>query len=112
MSNKVAIGSKIYDISNFSDQEQDDLNRLAKSLNYRVNQVISAFGVYDQEMALVLAALSLLEENESLKIGAKQEGLFPKDELKKHYSKEEVDAILIQTISSLTAKLKQVLEKK
>ena len=114
MSNKVAIGSKIYDVSNFSAQEQEDLTNLSKSLNYRVNQIISAFGVYDQEMALVLSALSLLEENNALKNNAKQEDLFlqGEDSTKKIYSQEEVDKILIDTISSLTQKLKQNLEQK
>jgi hypothetical protein len=116
MSVKVAVGSKIYDVSKFFDEESDELLRLAKSLNYRVNEVISAFGIYDQEVALLFSSLSLLEEVESIKNNLKQEELFPEysaeslnisDE--KMYSKDEVEKMMLDLISSLTTKLKRAL---
>ena len=111
MSSKIAVGSKIYDISHFSDQEKGDIQKLSKALNYRVNQVISAFGIYDQEMALLMSALSLLEENESLKANIQnQDSLFPEENTGDYYSKHEVEEILIKTISSLSLKLKKIIE--
>lgn len=62
MSTKISIGAKIYDITDFSEDQSEVLKELSKSLNFRVNQVISVFKIYDQELALVIAALSLLEE--------------------------------------------------
>lgn len=116
MSIKVAIGSKIYDISNFSEEQQEDVIRLSKSLNFRVNQVISAFGIYDQEMALIMAALSLLEEVDSLEkensVSGEDIDLFnyKAEEIQdKLYSKSEVEAILIQTIGTLNKKLKALI---
>ena len=117
MSNKIAVGSKIYDISHFSEQEKSDIQKLSKALNYRVNQVISAFGIYDQEMALLMSALSVLEENESLKANLQnQNNLFP-EEITLHapegyYSQHEVEEILMKTISSLTLKLKKAIDEK
>jgi cell division protein ZapA (FtsZ GTPase activity inhibitor) len=116
MSIKVAIGSKIYDISNFSEEQQEDVIRLSKSLNFRVNQVISAFGIYDQEMALIMASLSLLEEiktfEEETKSIADEVDLFnykvegQKDKL---YSAEEVEQIVLESINSLNKKLKSII---
>jgi cell division protein ZapA (FtsZ GTPase activity inhibitor) len=107
MSIKIAVGSKIYEFADFSDQESEGIKKLAKSLNYRVNQVISAFGIFDQEMALVMAALSILEENETMQANVKQEELFPENTLNT-YTKAEVEEILVKTISSLTLKVKQL----
>lgn len=132
MSVKIAIGSRIYDIPYFSEKEQSDsslsnndgtpnakkeqdetLAKLSKGLNFRVNQVIAGFGVKDQEMAVVMAALSLMEELESLqKELSKQPDLFPQalEAQEKTYTKDEVDKILLNTISFLTKKLSKVIE--
>lgn len=127
MSIKLSIGSKIYDISAFSEDHAQDLIELSKSLNFRVNQVISAFGVYDQEMALIMAALSLLEElkvmqeveNEKFKKGEEvdlfnydvakgtEEGHAEKEE--KIYTKKDMEEAILNTIENLTNKLKNVI---
>jgi cell division protein ZapA (FtsZ GTPase activity inhibitor) len=123
MSNKIAVGSKIYDISNFSELEREDIAKLSKSLNYRVNQVISVFKIYDQEMALVMSALSLLEENKSLHEKIQflthseegQDNLFPENinnSSEELYTKEEVEEIILNVINSLTVKLKQSIDEK
>jgi cell division protein ZapA (FtsZ GTPase activity inhibitor) len=116
MSIKVAIGSKIYDISNFTEEQQEDVIRLSKSLNFRVNQVISAFGIYDQEMALIMASLSLLEEikafEDEKKSVADEVDLFnykAEDKKDKLYSAEEVEQIVLQAINSLSKKLKEIM---
>lgn len=116
MSIKVAIGSKIYDISNFSEEQQEDVIRLSKSLNFRVNQVISAFGIYDQEMALIMASLSLLEEikvfEDEKQSVAGEVDLFnykAEDKKDKLYSAEEVERIVLDAINSLSKKLKYII---
>ena len=113
MSIKIAVGSKIYDISTFSEEQKDDVLDLAKQLNFRVNQVISAFSIYEQEEALVLAALSILEElKEEQQKPEKQEeiDLFNyKEEKEKMYSREEVEQIVLNTVNSLHEKLKNIL---
>jgi cell division protein ZapA (FtsZ GTPase activity inhibitor) len=118
MSIRVAIGSKIYDISNFSEEEHADVLELSKSLNYRVNQVISAFGIYDQEMALIMAALSLLEELKTLEStqtskATSEPDLFTYQTKKEKvmFSKNEVDMAVKEAVDSLHAKLKDVVKK-
>lgn len=111
MSIKIAVGSKIYDVSQFPESEEQNIQSLAKSLNYRVNQIISAFGVYDQEFGLVLAALSILEELDSAKKAEYQPDLFeynPNLE-KTHYSKKEVEEIIVKLVKSLNEKLQSIL---
>jgi hypothetical protein len=109
MSIKVAIGSKIYDISSFSEQDKDGLLKLSKFLNYRVNQVIAALKIYDQELAVVIAALSILDENEILKNNLNEQSeLFPENGT---YSKADMERILSDTISNLTKKLQHAIDK-
>ena len=118
MSIKVAIGSKIYDIPNFSEEQEEDVINLSKSLNFRVNQVISAFGIYDQEMALTMAALSLLEEIKALEeekktLKNKEIDLFnyKEERLQKAHSNEELEEAVLETINTLNEKLKSILPK-
>lgn len=123
MSVKLAIGAKIYDISGFSDDQKDDLLQLSKSLNFRVNQVISIFGVYDQETALIMAALSLLEElktsQELLKQDSKKENdedvnLFTYNQKaeSKLYTKNDLEDAMSKMANIFITKLKNAIEKK
>ena len=112
MSIKIAVGAKIYDVSQFSEDEEENIQHLAKSLNYRVNQVISAFGIYEQEFSIVLAALSILEELETVKKQEFQPDLFeynPNSLEKTHYSKKEVEEIILKLINTLNEKLKSII---
>lgn len=110
MSIKIAVGSKIYEISQFSESEESNIQSLAKSLNYRVNQIISAFGIYDPEISLVLAALSILEELEANKNAPSQQDLFEYNANleKTHYSKREVEEIILNLINNLNEKIKSI----